>query len=105
MEQEKSDVYGVTNTFRIDNRTNQSPPTIQRSKNISPTSGGKTNQEIKNWNKDRAGQRADQATTQEKTQLDITEPGETIPVRITENIKEIADNLIDLLPGGVKVTF
>lgn len=103
MADSKSDVYGLTDFAGVNNETNQNPATIQRTKNI----GGPatTNKERLHWSSNRAGQRADLATTQEKTQLDITEPGETIPSRINQDIKKIADNLIDLIPGGVRVIF
>jgi hypothetical protein len=102
---EKDDVFGITDTQRVNNEQNQSPSVIPLTKNIGSNTGGLTNSEIKNYRTNRAGQRADQATTQEKTQLDITEPGEEIQARVTENIKEIADNLIDLIPVGVRISF
>jgi len=105
MSDEKDDVFGVTDTGRVNNEENQSPSVIPLTKNIGSNSGGLTNSEIKNYNTNRSGQRADQSPTQEKTQLDITQVGEEIEARVSENIKEIADNLIDLIPGGVRVSF
>jgi hypothetical protein len=103
MADRKQDVYGLTDFAGVNNESNQSPPTIPRTKNIGGVAT--TNAERRHWSANRAGQRADLATTQEKTQLDITEPGETIPARVNQDIKKIADNLIDLIPGGVRVIF
>jgi hypothetical protein len=103
MADSKSDVYGITDFAGVNNQKNQSPPTIERTKNIGAPAT--TNEERLHWSSNRAGQRADLAATQEKTQLDVTEPGETIPARINQDIKAIADNLIDLIPGGVRVIF
>lgn len=103
MADSKSDVYGITDFAAVNNQKNQSPPTIERTKNIGAPAT--TNKERLHWSSNRAGQRADLATTQEKTQLDITEPGEIIPARISEDIKKIADNLLDLIPSGVRVIF
>ncbi len=103
MADQKQDVVGFTKTDKMDNTDNQSPATIQRTKNNGPNAV--TEQERRHWSSNRAGQRADIATTQEKTQLDITEPDEEVPARIPEDVKEIADNLIDLIPGGVRVIF
>lgn len=105
MADEKSDVYGLTDFSKVNNEENQSPASIERTKNLGTNSGGITNKEVLHWSSDRAGQRADLATTQSKTQSDITEPGETIPARIQSDIKQIADDLIDLIPGGVRVIF
>lgn len=105
MAQEKSGVVGLTQTNRVNNTQNQSPASIETTKNNPVNRGGLTNNEIRHWSSNRKGQRADLSTTQEKTQLDITEPGETIEARISQDVKEIADNLIDLIPGGLRVIF
>ena len=102
---EKEGVYGLTDFNRANNEENQSPVTIERTKNIGSNSGGLTNKEILHYSANRAGQRADLSPTQEKTQLDITEPGEIIQARVTEDLKEIADNLIDMIPLGIKISF
>lgn len=99
----KSPVKGMTDFQNVNNTTDQSPATVQRTK--ANPSNAVTAQERRYWSRNRAGQRADIGTTQEKTQMDITEPDEEIPARINQDIKEIADNLIDLIPGGVRVIF
>jgi hypothetical protein len=103
MADEKSGVHGLTDFARANNESNQSPASIQNTKNN--PANATTNKERLHWSANRAGQRADIATTQEQTQMDIPEPDEEIPARINQDIKKIADNLIDLIPGGVRVIF
>lgn len=105
MAEEKTDVHGLTDFADVNNEENQSPASIQRTKSNPSGAGGLTNKERLHWSSNRDGQRADLSPTQEKTQLDITEPDEEIPARINQDIKAIADNLIDLIPGGVRVIF
>ncbi len=100
---EKQDVVGVTDFQDAYNVDNMSRSDIEQIRDL--TGNPTTIREINRHAKGRAGQRADQSPTQSKTQLDITEPGETITARISTDIKEIADNLIDLLPTGVRVNF
>lgn len=103
MADEKSGVHGLTDFARANNESNQSPASIQNTKNN--PANATTNKERLHWSANRAGQRADIAALQDKTQMDITEPDEKIPARINQDIKKIADNLIDLIPGGVRVIF
>jgi hypothetical protein len=105
MSSQKEGVVGLTDFNQVNNETNQSPATIERSKNIGSNTQGLTNAEVRNYSSNRAGQRADVSPTQEKTQLDITEPGETISARTPQSIKTIADHLIELIPVGVKIEF
>ena len=105
MADEKSGVHGLTDFAGVNNEENQSPASIQRTKSNPSGSGGLTNKERLHWSSNRDGQRADLSPTQDKTQLDITEPDEQIPARVNQDIKAIADNLIDLIPGGVRVIF
>lgn len=102
---EKEGVIGVTDLGSVNNEVDLSPAAIERTKNIGPNNQGLTNKEIRHWSANRAGQRADLAPTQTQSQLDATDPDETIQARVSEDIKEIADNLIDLIPGGVRVSF
>ena len=103
MADEKSGVHGLTDFNQVNNQQNQSPPTIQQTKNN--PANAVTNNERLHWSSNRTGQRADLSPTQEKTQLDVTEPEESIQARVNQDIKKIADNLIDLIPGGVRVIF
>jgi hypothetical protein len=105
MADEKTGVHGLTDFEGVNNEENQSPASIQRTKNNPSGAGGLTNKERLHWSSNRDGQRADLSPTQEKTQLDITEPAEEVPARVNQDIKAIADNLIDLIPGGVRVIF
>lgn len=102
---EKSDVHGLTDFSRENNEENQSPADLRVTKNTAVNAGGLTNAQISNYQQNRAAQRKDQATTQGKTQMDITEPGETITARVASDIKDIADNLTDLIPTGIKISF
>ncbi|MEA2078812.1 MAG: hypothetical protein U9P00_02965 [Pseudomonadota bacterium] len=104
MADEKEGVVGLTDLERVNNEENQSPALLETTKNLAG-GGGLTNQQIKDYQKNLATQRADQSTTQAKTQLDITEPGETIQARVSNDLKEITDNLIDLIPAGVRISF
>jgi len=105
MSEEKTGVHGLTDFAGVNNQENQSPASIQRTKSNPSGAGGLTNKERLHWSSNRDGQRADLSPTQDKTQLDITEPGEEVPARVNQDIKAIADNLIDLIPGGVRVIF
>jgi hypothetical protein len=101
---EKYGVKGMTDFNRADNREDQSPAAIQNTKNLDPASNP-VNTELHKRAAQLAGQRADLAPVQERTGMDIPEPDETIPARIGQDIKQIADDLIDLIPGGVRVIF
>jgi len=105
MAEEKEGVHGLTDFKRVNNEENQSPVTVERTKNIGSNSGGLTNKEMLHYSANRTGQRADLSTTQEKTQLDITQPGEIIIARVTDDLKDIANNLIDMIPLGIKISF
>jgi hypothetical protein len=105
MAAEKNGVVGVTDTFQTNNQQDQSPSVLQITKNLAANSGGLTNDQIREYQKNLSTQRADIATTQSKTQLDITEVGETIQARVTKDIKDIASNLEDLIPNGIKISF
>jgi hypothetical protein len=102
---EKYGVTGVTDFSRANNETDQSPALIASSKNLATNAGGLTNNQISQYQKNITSQRADQATTQSKTQLDITEPKEAIQARVSKQIKDIAGNLEDLIPNGIKISF
>jgi hypothetical protein len=101
---EKYGVKGMTDLYRANNTEDQSPAAIQRTKNLDPSSNP-VNTELQKYSRNKAGQRADLAPTQERTGMDIPEPNESIPARIQEDVKQIADDLIDLIPGGVRVIF
>jgi len=105
MADEKFGVVGITDFSKVNNETDQSPATIQKTKNIGANAGGLTNSQIKDYQQNLSARRGTLATTQSKTQLDLTEVGETIKARVSKDIKEIADNLIGLIPTGVKISF
>jgi hypothetical protein len=96
-------VKGMTDFNRVQNEE-QETAFIKRGKNLDPASNP-VNTELHKRASQLAGQRADLAPTQERTGMDIPEPDESIPARVQEDIKEIADDLIDLIPGGVRVLF
>lgn len=102
---EKSDVIGLTDFSKENNETNQSPPDLRITKNTAINSGGLTNAQIKDYHQNVAAQRRDQATTQGKTQLDITEPGETTANRVKTSLVDIANGLLDEIPAGIKISF
>jgi len=105
MATDKKDVIGLTDFNRVNNETEQNPAVTAITKNIGSNTKGLTNGEIKDYNKNLSSQRFDQATTQEKSMLDITQVGQVVQARVTKDVKDIANNLIDLIPGGIRISF
>jgi len=102
---EKSGVVGLTDFKSAVNNEDQSPALLEQTKNLATGGGTLTNREIQNYQKNLATQRADKAPTQTKSQLDVSDVGEQIKARVSKDIKDIADNLIDLIPTGLRVNF
>lgn len=105
MKDEKSEVYGLTDTERINNEENQSPSVLETTKSVSRNSTNPTNKEKITHSERLSRQRKDSGPEQEKTQLDITEPGEVIRARVPADIKTVADILKGQNPPGITVTF